>query len=139
MRLSKHAFVRAFILNIAEQRVTSGIVFSQTRVFPAYPALARRIYDFFCRVTHHKGSGALAAASFLQVAEKFMAIMSDERQTELYLKVCNSTPLDAAAERSFSRQTPEFTHGVLIWFPQIHLCLVGMHSATGNNHSIHLR
>jgi hypothetical protein len=65
-------------------------------VFPAYPELARRIYDFFCRVTHHKGSGALATASFLQVAEKFMAIMSDERQTELYLKVCNSTPLDAA-------------------------------------------
>jgi hypothetical protein len=72
-------------------------------VFPAYPELARRIYDFFCRVTHHKGSGALATASFLQVAEKFMAIMSDERQTELYLKVCNSTPLDAAV--CISRQT----------------------------------
>jgi hypothetical protein len=76
-------------------------VCSQTRVFPAYPELARRIYDFFCRVTHHKGSGALATASFLQVAEKFMAIMSDERQTELYLKVCNSTPLDAAVYMHF--------------------------------------
>ncbi|XP_065336365.1 uncharacterized protein LOC135937196 isoform X2 [Cloeon dipterum] len=85
----------------------------QTRVFPVYPELASRIYALFCRVSGHKGNGPIPASSFLQVAEKFMNIMSDEKQTELYLKMYAEENLSEIKKDNF-QQLATLSHTVAL-------------------------
>ncbi|XP_059474689.1 uncharacterized protein LOC132196206 isoform X2 [Neocloeon triangulifer] len=67
------------------QRGISPRVF-QTRVFPAYPELAERLLRSLRR-TGGSTVAPLTADELVEGAEKLMTILSDERQTEMYLRM----------------------------------------------------
>lgn len=62
-------------------------LFLQNYVFPRYPDLSQRLFKFFhssAGITKHEW---ISSSVFKQQAEKFLGIIVDSQQTELYVKV----------------------------------------------------
>ncbi|XP_071449047.1 uncharacterized protein [Hetaerina americana] len=69
-------------------------------VFPTYPRLAELIYQHFLRGRqgNEASKKTLSASAFISQADKVLAVMSDERQIELYLRIfCGSEEVSREA------------------------------------------
>jgi hypothetical protein len=62
-------------------------LFQQNSVFPRYPDLSERLFKFFhssAGITKHEW---ISPSVFKRQAEKFVGIIADSQQIELYVKV----------------------------------------------------